>query len=313
MFLILDDSQKRKRGKRMEAVGWIHHASSGKKVRGHLYVTAVIDFRGHIIPSGVRLYVKKEHCKKLGIRFRKITELGAELIEEFTPPPGVKVVVLFDSYYLCKTVAKACRRKGFHFASRLKANRNLFRRGRKLKAGTYIPRTYRRRRKKQMKHRRSGGTVTYRFVDAGWIGVSDLGLLHAVFSRKEGEKKILGIVTDDPELTPAQIVEVYTHRWGIEVFFKDVKQYLGFGQYQNGPYGAAVTHLHLVCFAYALLTHLRIEGEKGKRKNAHAAPMSTSEAHNELRRLVWRDLVAYLEELPSGTSIIAELERLLEV
>jgi len=28
--------------------------------------------------------------------------------------------------------------------------------------------------------------------------------------------------------------------------------------------------------------------------------MSTSEAQNELRRLVWRDLVAHLEELPTA-------------
>jgi SRSO17 transposase len=311
MYLILDDSKKRKRGKHMDAVDWVYDPVTGKKVRGHVFVTAVINFRGQTIPWGVRLYAKKEHCPKLGIPFRKTTELAAELVGELTPPPGVKVIVLFDSYYLCKTVVKACRAKGFHFASTLKANRNLFRGGRKLKAGPYIPRTYRRRAKKQLKLKRPNGTVTYRFVDAGWIGVSDLGPLHAVFSRRQAQKKTLGIVTDAPELTAAQIVEVYTHRWGIEVFFKDVKQHLGFGQYQNRSYRAAVTHLHLVCFAYALLTHLRIEGAQGKRKKPNAALMSTSEAQNELRRLVWRDLVAYLEELPSGDSLLKELERLL--
>jgi hypothetical protein len=39
--------------------------------------------------------------------------------------------------------------------------------------------------------------------------------------------------------------------------------------------------------------------------------MSTSEAQNELRRLVWRDLVVHLEGLPSGDAVIKELERLL--
>jgi SRSO17 transposase len=306
-YFVVDDSGKRKRGKHMEAVGWIRDASTGKSVRGHLYVAAVLQFRDVTIPWGVRLYVKKPDCRKLGVPFRKTTELAAELIEEFAPPEGVKVVVLFDAYYLCKTVVKACRAQGFHFASTLKANRNLFRGGRKLKAGAYGLRAWRRGSKKVS--RRHG--ATYRLVDAGWMGVGDLGRLHVVFSRKDGEKKVLGIVSDDPELSAAQIVETYTHRWTIEVFFKDVKQHLGFGQYQNGSYRAAVTHLHLVCFAYALLTHLRIEGAQGKPKKGHAASMSTSEAQNELRRLVWRDLVTYLEELPDGTSLVKELERLL--
>ena len=223
----------------------------------------------------------------------------------------MNVRVLFDGYYLCRTVVKACRRRGFRFASTLKANRNLFRRGRKLKAGRYSRNLYGRRPKERLKLTRDARTALYRFVDAGWLGVGDLGPLHVVFSRKEGETKVLGIVTDDPELSAGQLIEAYTHRWGIEVFFKDVKQHLGFGQYQNGSCRAAVTHLHLVCFAYALLTHLRMEGAQGKRKRRAAASMSTSEAQNEFRRLVWRDLVAHLEELRSGDAVIKELERLL--
>ena len=142
-------------------------------------------------------------------------------------------------------------------------------------------------------------------------GVGDLGLLHVAFSHREGEKKVLSIVTDAPELSAVHAGEAYTHRWSIEVFFKDVKQHLGLGQYQNGSYGAAVTHLHLVCFAYALVTHLRMQGAKGKRKTLAATRMSTSEAQNELRGIAWRDLVAYLEELPGGDSVVKELERLL--
>jgi SRSO17 transposase len=307
LYLLVDDTQKRKRGKHMDAVGYIHIAGAGKSVPGHLYVTAAIAFREAVIPWGVRLYVKKEHCRKLRVPFRKTTELAAEMIAELTPPLGVRVVVLFDSYYLCKTVVKACRAKGFHFASTLKSNRNLFRNGRKLKAGPYTSRAYRRGSKRRLRLE----AAAYRFVDAGPMKVGDLGPLHVVFSRKDGERKILGIVTDDPDLSAAQIVEAYTHRWGIEVFFKDVKQHLGFGQYQNGSLGAAVTHLHLVCFAYALLTHLRLEGAQGKRRRRPAAKMSTSEAQSELRRLVWRDLVAHLEGLPSGDAVIKELERLL--
>jgi SRSO17 transposase len=69
----------------------------------------------------------------------------------------------------------------------------------------------------------------------------------------------MGIVTDYPTLTASQMITSYEARWSIEVFFKDSKQLLGLGHYQNRPYRAAVTHLHLVCFAYTLLTHIALE------------------------------------------------------
>jgi hypothetical protein len=56
--------------------------------------------------------------------------------------------------------------------------------------------------------------------------------------------------------------------------------------------------LHLVCFAYALLTHLRIAhpGAQGQRRHDKAADLSTAAAQDQLRDLLWEDLVAYLEE-----------------
>lgn len=108
------------------------------------------------------------------------------------------------------------------------------------------------------------------------------------------------------------MIEAYDDRWSIEVFFKDAKQLLGLGQYQNGTYRAAVIHLHLVCFAYALLTHLAIEreGAQGKR-NKRVIKLSTGKLQNELRRIVWDDLTSYLKKCSSGDEVIHELQDLL--
>lgn len=308
---LLDDSKKQKRGKVMEAVGWIKDPLTGHSIRGHQYVTAVIRFRGHIIPFGIRLYVKKEDCRKLGMEFKKTTQLAAELISEFKAPDGVNVRVLFDSYYLCPVVVKSCRKKGFRFVSTLKSNRNLFKNGRKLKVGCYGSHQFRNHKKGTCSIAKSKGRVKYSFVDAGWLDVSELGRLHVVFSRKKADPKILGLVTDEPKLSASQIIHIYDDRWSIEVFFKDSKQLLGLGQYQNVSLEAAVTHLHLVCFAYALLTHVAIrrEGAQGKRKPT--ARLSVAELQNELRRIVWNDLTEYLKQFPDGTQIVKELERLL--
>ena len=312
VYLVIDDSKKAKRGTAMDAVAKMRDTTTEAYIRGHQYVCAILLFRHYVIPWGIRLYVKQAHCAALELPFRKTTEVAAQLIRAFTPPDGVDVMVLFDAYYLCHTVVQACREQRFHFASTLKSNRSLFKQGWKLKAGRYGRNLVRRRRTTSLVSAKPQGNARYRWVDAGWLAVSKLGNLHVVFSRKGTARKILGLVTDTPELSAAGLIQAYEKRWAVEQFVKDTKQLLGLGQYQNRPYWAAVIHLHLVCFAYALLTHLRItrDGEQGQRPYQKAAGMSVTTAQEALRSLVWDDLVTYLQEKHHGEAVLAELEHL---
>jgi DDE superfamily endonuclease len=312
LYLIIDDSKKAKRGTCMDAVAKMKDPVTDAYIQGHQYVCAILVYRHQVIPWGIRLYVKPEQAKTLALPFRKSTELAAQLIREFQAPAGVKVVVLFDAYYLCRTVVQACREQHFPFASTLKGNRSLFKQGWKLKAGRYGRNLFRRRRTDTLVIAKPHGKARYRFVDAGWLEVGHLGRLHVVFSRKGSARKLLGLVTDDPELSAAQLIQTYERRWTIEQWVKDLKQLLGLGHYQNRSYRAAVTHLHLVCFAYALLTHLRIQdaGAQGHRTRNKAADLSTAAAQDQLRGLLWEDLITYLQAKPHGHSVIEELERL---
>jgi SRSO17 transposase len=312
IYLLIDDSKKAKRGKVMDAVAKMKDPTLDAYIRGHQYVCGILLFRGQVIPFGIRLYVKKAQCGAVERPFRKTTELAAQLIREFQAPVGVQVLVLFDAYYLCHTVVQACREQQFHFASTLKSNRSLFKQGWKLHAGRYGRNLCRRRRTDTLDLAKPYGSVRYRFVDAGWLAVSKLGPLHVVFSRKGTANKILGLVTDAPQLSAADVIRTYEKRWTIDQWIKDVKQLLGLGQYQNRSYWAAVTHLHLVCFAYALLTHLRIErtGAQGQRTRHKAADLSTAAAQDQLRSLLWEDLITYLQEECPYQPVIEELERL---
>ena len=98
----------------------------------------------------------------------------------------------------------------------------------------------------------------------------------------------------------------------MEQFFKDSQQLLGLGQDQNHPYRAAVTHLHLVCVAYALLTHRRImrPGAPGQRRHDKAAHWSTAAAQEQLRGWMWDDIIADLKEKTHGEPVLTALERL---
>jgi hypothetical protein len=121
-------------------------------------------------------------------------------------------MVLFDAHYLCPTVVKACRATRFHCASTLKSHRSLFKQGWKLKAGRYGRNLCRRRRPDPLDLAKPYRPVHDRVVEAGWREVSPLGPLHVVFSRKRTAKTILGLVTDAPQLSAADVIRTYEKR-----------------------------------------------------------------------------------------------------
>lgn len=134
-YVIIDDSKPAKRGKTMDAVAKMKDPTTEAYIRGHQDVCAILVYRDHVIPWGIRLYVKKTQGPAVGVPLQQTTALAAQLIREVKAPTGVKVMVLFDAYYLCHTVVKACREQRFHFATTLKSHRCLFKHGWKLKAG----------------------------------------------------------------------------------------------------------------------------------------------------------------------------------
>ena len=84
----------------MDAVGKLRHHATGKYGTGHTIVKVCLYYRGVTIPWGSWLYIKKEHCGRLEVPFRKLTELAAEAIRNASLPSKFKVTVLFDAFYL---------------------------------------------------------------------------------------------------------------------------------------------------------------------------------------------------------------------
>ena len=57
----------------------------------------------------------------------------------------------------------------------------------------------------------------------------------------------------DAKLSETKILEVYSLRWSIEVYFKEIKQNLGFLKEQSGRYQVAYDSVHLAALRYLLL------------------------------------------------------------
>jgi hypothetical protein len=143
--LVFDDTQKKKRGKQMDALSKIFLHAEKVYAQGHTILGCALVYRGVVIPYAVRLWMPKTFCAKTQqksyegepIEYRKLTEMVGEIIAHF---PLTKVTVLFDSYYLCPNVTRACEAKKYHYVGVAKKNRNFFPDGRdrdKRKLATY--------------------------------------------------------------------------------------------------------------------------------------------------------------------------------
>ena len=62
------------------------------------------------------------------------------------------------------------------------------------------------------------------------------------------------------KLSEAKILEVYALRWSIEVYFKEIKQNLGFFKEQSGRYQLAYASVHLAALRYLLLFEAMLRG-----------------------------------------------------
>jgi SRSO17 transposase len=312
IFLVIDDTQTLKRGKKMHAIGRLHHHATGKYGFGHTIVKVCLYYRGVTIPWGSWLYVKKEHAGSLEIPFRKLTDLAAQAIRQACLPAMLKVTVLFDAFYLCPTVVHACKEKGWHYIGVGKSNRWFTIDSVKHKLGRYGKNVLRNSgRYYAVKGLRK--TKAYRLAER--VGtLKKLGTVKVVFSRRRGESQHVALITDNLHASMKTIVADYLKRWSIEMLIKDEKQHLGLGDYRVIRYRAIVRHLHLVDVAYACLTHAGMKAcrAQGQYKNNRVLRLEpVSKLKDRMRQIVWQENVQDVIKHSHEKPVIRRLEKLL--
>jgi SRSO17 transposase len=303
LYLILDDTQKRKRGKQMAAVSKIFLHAEKVYAHGHTILGAAFSYRGVVIPCAVRLWASQTRCAEgleaepgVPLKFRKLTHLAADVVGEARAqlPDATNLVTLFDSYYLCPAVTTACQQAKFHYIGVAKKNRNFAPDGRprdRRKLGRYGANVLKRD-GRSVKVNGKRHTLAQRI---GWL--SKAGRVKLVFSRRPRETAWVTLVTNQLRWSPKTVVGHYLLRWGIELLFKSSKQYLGLGDYQLLEYRGVVRYLHLVMIAYLLLIHRALEADAkacAKRLTPLRLP-GIQQLQGTLRGELWNDLFRHLE------------------
>ncbi len=313
LYVALDDTQQRKRGKKMDAVKKLFLHAEKVYAPAHIFVTCVLIYRGVVIPYAVRLWLPKEFSRGEGVPFQKLTEMAAEMLAQLALPGKGKVIALFDAYYLCPAVVQTCEARGWAYISMAKKNRNFFPQGRdrdKRKLSRYGRNVL----------RRDGRVVKVggkRHRVAERVGrLSKVGQVKLVFSRRVGERAWVTLVTNRRNWSAKTVLSHYQQRWGIEVLFKMAKQHLGLGDYQFLRYRAIENYLRLVLLAYLLLTHqaLRASDAQAELKKRHSVLRLASipQLQQLLRAAVWHDLVQRLENRPKQRFVAHKIKELLQ-
>jgi hypothetical protein len=265
VFLILDDTLLEKFGESMDSVGYLYSAKDGESVLSHDLVSMLLVCTcGQVVPMDLRQYVKASVSKEERREFKTRVELAREMIDSIGLPGRLskRVVVLFDSWYLCREIVDAIRKRGWHFVAETKSNRNVS-----------IDRA------EEVNVRDAGASFEGEHDCDGVVAIGEkrygyrmlnggkdtfMPSLHAngdvkIMAEREldGKDEVHYIVTDMLKISPEEFFSFFKRRHLTEEFYRDAKQNLGLGKYMVRGHEAINRHWWLVFVAYNALNRLK--------------------------------------------------------
>jgi hypothetical protein len=270
VYLIIDGTYNKKKGKKMENRIIYQKGYSST----HFFLLGIPYFpdRGIRIPLPRRLYRTKGYCQQHGYQYRSQVKLCEQMIRYAKLPAHLEVIVLFDSFFPSESVIQEIHRKGYHVVCSLPCSRvdaetreNLHQIGQQhLHPGRLTHRVTIR-----VSTKRGGYThksadkyeVKHDLTSKEKRTLSKFGQAQIVFSRQEHDQAddLRYFATDMLHLSTQQILHHYSYRGQIELFIKEMKSYLGFGDYQSLSFRATVRYVDIVVMAFLYLEHRKIQ------------------------------------------------------
>ena len=239
-LLILDDTLAPRKGKRIEGLG-LHHSAQGLQ-KGLCAVTAFLKSGTLGLVFAIRGYCPKK-VSAPGT-FKSKVDLALEILEQAFRlfPQGLTVVM--DTWYACAPILNPIQEAGWTFLAALKRNRYVFLDRTKVAVHLLAKRrlTYKRVRLSRKKRFRIASQIL-------WL--PQVGRVKLFVSRFGNEHRFF--VTNDLDMTESEMARGYSQRFSIEIFHKDIKQHLGFGELFMRSWKGVQIHWTILGIAYNLV------------------------------------------------------------
>jgi hypothetical protein len=240
-----------------------------------------------ITPSGIRIpfgkpYHTREYCKAKGLVHRTTAEAAADLIRELPLPEEAQVIVLGDTAYDAEVIHGVCRDRGYSWIVPCNPERVLDGpKGQRPKVRSLLKDWSKWSRQTLKLAPGQGSYAVYRRLSPHRIGlkakprtydvhqerqqVRSVGEVRLVFSTTKKDLKaatpddVKILMTNDQRLSVRDVIELYSLRWQIELFFKELKSTLGFHQYQFQKFEPVEGWMELALTTFLYLEHYRVQ------------------------------------------------------
>jgi hypothetical protein len=249
-----------------------------------------------ITPSGIRIpmqipHYTKEYCEEHHLEHRTTAEAAADMIRSLPLPDNAEVVVLGDTAYDADVVRKACEARGYTWIfpanpervyegprgdrpklrSRLKDWTSLSLATIRLRASEGEYAVYRRLSKWRIGPKQKP-RVYYAYQEKS--DVRSVGCVKLVFSTMKPDLSVATpddvkiLMTNATQLSAREVIELYSLRWQIELFFKELKSTLGFSQYSFQRFEAVQAWVEIAITTVLFLEHQRAKRLADRRLSA---------------------------------------------
>ena len=274
----VDDTIKVRRGKGVEGASSHYCHTTKKHVMGHQVVQLILSADKGALPVDQRIYVSN---KKVQEREEGFDDNRSAVAKDYksaieddknsmfremlknTVRLGINPQnVLGDTWYGNKGNIDEIIKLGMTAIFAMKRSKMYYRFQGKMYTATQLFKMQRRRMTKNSTHRFVTGSLIVELnleadskKEPRWIKVK---LLFSKEKKCNADNWIV-ILCTDIGYSDEKVIRLYSRRWAVEVYFKEVKQNLGFLANQSGDYCTHYSTLHLTTLRYLVLFNLMLD------------------------------------------------------
>ena len=283
---VVDDSVKPRFGKKMPGISSHFDHTSGRHLMGQQVLTLGLSCEEGFVPLDSELFISQTKAIELHEPFedgRSIAAKRYRTAQQGTKPEMVSAMVkraltagimadylLADAWFGTKAMIRLTQEAALVPVLRMKKNKMKYRLGEFVRGKTVtgeldVQALYKRCVRKAWQPIR-GQKYQAKIVDVElnlaeskdteeWVKVRLLFVRGNAGDNQApaGKHDWAVFLTTDTALSPAEILELYSLRWAIEVYFKEAKQHLGFLKEQSNHYAAYIASIHLTAIRFCLL------------------------------------------------------------